>query len=157
MTGLPFARRELHKCKKLVSSLLISLYLLHWILIFLLCFQHRELCGGDCQKCFLSAINWLLLMPMNLDVYFNSRLCPTLSIFEKCFCKLVVTGKNVFLRLSPFLVKYCLKIDPTEGQMCLLLRYSLPDFHVEYFKPRRKNDLYHASSSWVFNTHSLKL
>lgn len=139
-----------------VIAFFISSYYLHWILIFLRCFQHRELCGGDCQKCFLSAINWLLLMPMNLDVHFNSSLCPTLSIFENCFCKLLVTGENVFLRLSPSSVKYCLKIDPTVGQMCLLLRYGLPDFHVEYFKPRRQNDLYHARSSWAFNTHSLK-
>lgn len=96
---------------------------------------------GGCQKCFLSALNWLLLMRMNLDIQLSSRLCPMLSMYENCFCKLLVTGKNVFLRLSPSLVKYCLKIDPTAGQICLLLRYGLPEFHVEYFKPKRENDL----------------
>lgn len=118
--------------------------------------QHRELCGKHCQMCFLSALNWLPLMPMDLGIHFKSRFCSTLGMFANCSCKSLVIGKNVFLRLSPPLVKYCLKIDPTVGQMCLLLRYGLPDFHVEYFKPRREDDLYRASSSWAFNTHSLK-
>lgn len=137
LTGLPFARRELHKCKKLKGWLLYFFILTSLDINLPTLFPTKELCVGGCQKCFLSALNWLLLMPMNLDIYLSSRLCPVLSMFENCFCKLLVTGKNVFLKLSPSLVKYCLKIDPTAGWMCLLLRYGLPDFHVEYFRPKR--------------------
>lgn len=148
---------QMQEAERVNTVFIFFSYQLHWTLIFLQFFQNWVLCGGNCQKRFLSGTNWLLLKSLNLGFYFNSRVCSTLGIFENYFCNLPVTGKNVFFRLSPSLVKNCLKIDPTVGQMCLFLRYGLPDFHVEYFKPRRENDLYRASSSWVFNTHSLKL
>lgn len=46
--------------------------------------------------CFLSVLNWLPLMPMNLDIHFNSRFCSTLGMFGNCFCKLLVIGKKMF-------------------------------------------------------------